>query len=143
MASRPRGPRPAPPEAERPLGDIVSDVTDRASLLVREEIELAKAELRIKGERLGKGAAAGAAAAVFGLFTLVYFLHALAYFLGEVLFGEAIWLGYLVVTVILFVLGVVAAVLARRFIRRGTPPKPEMAIEEARRTREVIEEARR
>ena len=140
--SRPR-PRPVPPEAERPLGDIVSEVTGRASFLVREEIELAKAEVRIKATRLGKGAAAGAAAAVFGVFTLIYFLHALAYFLGEVVFGEAIWLGYLVVTVILLVLGVVAALLAKRFIQRGSPPTPQMAIQEAKETRQMIEETRR
>jgi uncharacterized membrane protein len=143
MTSPTRGPRPAPPEAERPLGDIVSEVSTKASLLVREEIELAKAELRVKGARLGRGAAAGAVAAVFGLLTLIYFLHGLAYFLGEVLFGEAIWLGYLVVTIVLLVIGVIAAVLARRFIQSGTPPTPQMAIEEAKETRRVIEEARR
>jgi hypothetical protein len=136
-------PRPPPPGAERPLGEIVSDVTSKASLLIREEIELAKAEVRIKATRLGKGAAAGAAAAVFGVLTLIYFLHGLAYFLGEVVFGEAIWLGYLVVTLILLVFGVIAAVLARRFIQRGTPPTPQMAIEEAKETRQMIEEARR
>ena len=143
MTSPARGPRPAPPEAERPLGDIVSEVSTKASLLVREEIELAKAELRVKGARLARGAAAGAVAAVFGILTLIYFLHGLAYFLGEVLFGEAIWLGYLVVTIVLLVIGVIAAVLARRFIRSGTPPTPQMAIEEAKETRRVIEEARR
>jgi hypothetical protein len=142
MASRPRGPRPAPPEAERPLGDIVSDVSQKASLLVREEIELAKAEMRIKAARLARGAAAGAAAAVFGVFTLIYLLHGVAYFLGEVLFGEAIWLGYLIVTIVLLVLGAVAGLMARRFIQRGTPPTPQMAIEEAKETRRVIEEAR-
>ncbi len=139
----PRGSRPAPPGADRPLGDIVSEVSEKASLLVREEIELAKAEMQIKGARFARGAAAGAAAGLFALFALVYLLHALAWFLGEVLFGEAIWVGYVVVGVLLVLVAAVAGLLARRFIRRAVPPTPQMAIEEARRTRGVLEEVRR
>lgn len=152
MASPAPGSRPAPapsatpappPGAERPLGDIVSELSEKATTLVREEIELAKAEITIKATRLGKGAAVGAVAGVFLLFTLVFFLHFLSFFLGEVIFGDAIWAGYLVVTIVLLVLGIVAGLVARRFIQRGTPPTPELAIEEARKTRGVIEEARR
>lgn len=134
----PRGSR----AAERPLGEIVSEVSEKASLLVREEIELAKAELQIKGARLARGAAAGAAAGIFLLLALIYFLHGLAYFLGEVVFGEAIWAGYLVVTILLVLVGAVAGLLARRFIQRAVPPTPEMAIQEARKTRDVLEEVR-
>jgi hypothetical protein len=138
----PRASGPAPPGADRALGDIVGEVSEKASLLVREEIELAKAELTIKGARLARGAAAGAAAGVFLLFALIYLLHALAYFLGEVLFGEAIWAGYLVVTILLLILGAVAGLVARRFIQRAVPPTPEMAIAEARKTRDLLEEVR-
>lgn len=154
MASPPRDVRPAagaPPSAtdtrasgtERPLGDIVSEVTQRASLLVREEVELAKAELQIKAKRLAVGAAVGAVAGVFALFTLIYFLHGLAYLLQDLFFGNNVWAGYFVVTVILLLIGGVAAVVALRSIRRGTPPTPEMAIEEARQTRGMLEQARR
>ena len=128
---------------ERPLGEIVSEVTERASRLVREEVELAKAEMTIKAKRLAFGAAAGAVAGVFALFTLIYFLHGLAYLFQDLFFGNNVWAGYFVVTLILVLIGVVAALVARRFIRRGTPPTPEMAIQEARETRGMLEQARR
>ena len=67
-----------PPQgsAEKSLGEIVAEVSEKASLLVREEIELAKAEVTQKVTRLGKGAAGGAAAGVFLFFALIEFLHA-------------------------------------------------------------------
>ena len=131
------------PSGERPLGDIVSEVTERASRLVREEVELAKTEMAIKAKRLAIGAAAGVVAGVFALFTLIYFLHGLAYLFQDLFFGNNVWAGYFVVTLILVLIGVVAALLARRFIQRGSPPMPEMAIREARETRGMLEEARR
>ena len=127
--------------AEKQLGEIVGEVSAKASLLVREEIELAKAELTDKAGKLGRGAAAGAAAGVFAFFALIFFLHALAWFFAEVA-GLPVWAAYLLVAGILLVLGAIAGFLALRFLRRGTPPKPELAIEEARRTRAVLEEAR-
>jgi len=61
--------------ADKNLGDIVSEVSEKASLLVREEIELAKAEVTQKVKTLGKGAAVGAAAGVFLIFALVMALQ--------------------------------------------------------------------
>jgi len=139
--SSPTGGGPPRGTAEKQLGEIVGEVSAKASLLVREEIELAKAELVDKAGKLGRGAAAAAAAAVFGLFALIFFLHSLALFINWA-GGLPPWVGYLIVTVLLIVLGAIAGVLALRFFRRGTPPKPELAIEEARRTRAVLEEAR-
>lgn len=130
-----------PGTAEKQLGEIVSEVSAKASLLVREEIELGKAELQDKAAKLGRSAAAGAVAAVFAVFALIFFLHSLAWFLNEVA-GLPVWVGYLIVTVLLLILGAIAGFLALRFFQRGTPPKPELAIEEAKRTRAVLEEAR-
>lgn len=133
-----------PDAADKSLGDIVRDVSEKSSLLVREEIQLAQTELRQKASRLARGAAAGAAASVFALLALIYLLHALAFLFWDLtgLSFSWIWLGYVIVTVLLLVLGVAGGLLARRFVMRATPPKPEIAIEEARKTREAIEEAR-
>lgn len=131
-------------DGERPLGEIISEVSSRASLLVREEIQLAKAEIGDKAGKLAKGAAAGAVAAFFGLLALLYFLHALAWFFVDIFNAEgAVWIGFLIVTLLLVVVGAVAALLAKRFVTRGIPPTPELAIEEAKRTRQTIEEVRR
>lgn len=129
--------------AEKSLGEIVSEVSEKASFLVREEIELARAEVTQKVSRLGRGAAVGAAAGLFAFLSVFYLLHALAYVLWDIIDdGDNVWIGYFIVTGILLGLGVVAGFLAYRFFKRGTPPKPEAAIEEARRTREALEEAR-
>jgi uncharacterized membrane protein YqjE len=133
---------PPPGSAEKSLGEIVNEVSEKATLLVREEIELAKAEIQQKVMRIAKGAAFGAIAGIFLVFMLVYLLHALSWFWVDLFNWSGIWLGYLVTTGILLVLGLLCGLLAVRFFKKGTPPKPELAIEEAKRTREVLEEAR-
>src|SRR4051812_50152685 len=89
------------------LGKAIQEVSEKASLLVREEIALAKAELTEKISGLAKGAAVGAAAGVFLLAGLIYFLHFLALLIADVL-GVNPWVGYLIVAGVLFVLGGIA-----------------------------------
>jgi hypothetical protein len=121
------------------LGDIVSEVSEKATLLVRQEIELAKAEVTSKVSKLTRGAAIGAAAGVFLIFGITMFFHTLAWFLYDLFdFGE-IWYGFAIVTGILFLLAILAALLAYRLFKRGAPPTPDMAIEEAKKTRAQFE----
>ena len=124
--------------ADKNLGEIVTEVSEKASLLVREEIELAKAEVTQKVKTLGKGAAVGAAAGVFLIFALVMFLHTLAWFLNDLLDTASVWPGYAITTGILLVFTVIAGLLAKRWLSSGTPT-PDMAIEEAKLTRESLE----
>jgi uncharacterized membrane protein YqjE len=128
-----------PPEgAEKSLGEIVSEVSEKASLLVREEIELAKAEVQEKFSRLARGAVVGAAAGVFVVLALIYLFHALAWLITDAL-GEPPWTGFAIVTAALLLLGALAGFLAFRAFKKGAPPTPDLAIEEARRTREALE----
>jgi uncharacterized membrane protein YqjE len=128
-----------PPEgAEKSLGEIVSEVSEKASLLVREEIELAKAEVQEKFSRLARGAVVGAAAGVFVVLALIYLFHALAWLITDAL-GEPPWTGFAIVTAALLLLGALAGFLAFRAFKKGAPPTPDLAIEEARRTREAFE----
>ncbi len=112
------------------LGQAIQEVSEKASLLVREEIALAKAELTQKLSGLARGAAIGAAAGVFAVFALIYFFHFVALAL-DALFGVDPWVGYLIVFGVLILLAVVAGFIAARLFRKGTPPTPQMAIEEA------------
>jgi hypothetical protein len=129
----------APPGADKNLGEIVSEVSEKASLLVRQEIELAKAEVTSKVSKLTRGAAVGAAAGVFLIFGITMFFHTLAWFLYDLFdFGE-IWYGFAIVTGILFLLAILAAFLAFRLFKKGAPPTPDMAIEEAKKTRAQFE----
>ena len=131
-----------PDSAEKSLGDIVGEVSQKASLLVREEIELAKAEVQQKATRLGKGAAVAAAAGVFAFFAVIYGLIALALLIDEI-FDFQLWVGFAIVTILLLILGAIAGFLAYRFFQKGAPPTPDLAIEEAKRTRAAIEDVRR
>ena len=133
-----------PGSAEKSLGEIVNEVSEKATLLVREEIELAKAEVQQKISRLVKGVALAVIGGVFLFLVLIYFLHALALFLDDILNvnPSGVWIGYAIVTGGLLVLGLLAILLAVRFFKRGAPPVPELAIEEAKLTRDMIEEAR-
>jgi uncharacterized membrane protein YqjE len=131
-----------PPDdsASKSLGEIVSEVSEKASLLVREEIELAKAEVTGKLSKLGRGAAIGAAAGVFLVFGVTMFFHGLAWFLDDVFnWEDNIWAGFAVVTGLLFLLAILAGLLAFRLFKKGAPPTPDLAIEEAKRTRAELE----
>ena len=127
-------------DADKSLGEIVAEVSEKASQLVREEVELAKAEVTDKLSKLGRGAAIGAAAAVFLIFGVTMFFHSLAWFLDDVFnWEDNIWAGFAVVTVLLFLLAALSAFIAYRLFKKGAPPTPDLAIEEARRTRAELE----
>ena len=125
--------------AEKSLGEIVSEVSEKASLLVREEIELAKAEVRDKVSKITKGVVVATVAGVVLIFAVSIFLHGLAWLIDDLFDFEAIWQGFAIVFVLLVLLAAAAGYLAYRWLRGGTPPTPDLAIEEARRTREELE----
>jgi hypothetical protein len=128
--------------AEKSLGDVVSEVSEKASLLVREEIELAKAEISAKVKSIGKGAGVAIAAGIFLSGAAIMFLFWLSFFINDLFNWEAdIWPGFAAVTVGLMLLAVIAGLLAKRWLSRGAPPTPDLAIEEAKRTREALEQA--
>jgi H+/Cl- antiporter ClcA len=131
-----------PPQdtGEKSLGEVIADVSEKASQLVREEIELAKAEVTGKLSKLGRGAGIAAAAGVFLIFGVTMFFHSLAWFLDDIFNWEGnIWAGFAVVTALLFLLAILAALIAYRLFKKGAPPTPDLAIEEAKRTRAELE----
>jgi H+/Cl- antiporter ClcA len=129
----------ADPDTNRPqaIGHTVAEISEKASLLVREEIELAKAEITRKATSLGKGIAVVVAAGIFAVFGLIYFLHFAAWLLYDLFFDQVFW-GYLIVTVFLFLLAAIAGLVGYRWIKKGAPPTPDMAIEEAKRIQETV-----
>jgi uncharacterized membrane protein YqjE len=120
------------------LGQAIQDVTEKASLLIREEIELAKTEMTEKASKLGKGAGIGGAAGIFAVFGLIYLLHSVAWAIASLLDDDNPWLGYLIVAVVLFIVGAIAGLIAARQFKRGSPPTPQMAIEEGKLIKETV-----
>jgi uncharacterized membrane protein YqjE len=131
------------PDGARPLGlgATVTEVSERAALLVREEIELAKAEIAEKTARLARGAVVAVAAGVFALTALFFILIGCAWLLYyELPIGNEFtyfW-GFFAMAAILIVLAILAGVIAARAVRSSAPPVPEQAIEQARKIRETV-----
>jgi uncharacterized membrane protein YqjE len=131
---------PPPDGADKSLGEIVAEVSEKASQLVREEIELAKAEVTDKLSKLTRGAVVAAAAGVFLVFGITMFFHGMAWFLDDVFnWEDNVWVGFAVVTLALFLCATLAGLFAYRLFKKGSPPTPDLAIEEAKRTRAELE----
>ena len=122
------------------LGRAVQEVSERASLLVREEIALAKAEMTEKATKLAKGAAVGTAAGIFAVFALVYLVHSLSWGIFALVSDDInfVWVGYLIAGGLLLLIGGIAGFLASRFLKGGVPPTPQMAIEEGKLIKETV-----
>ena len=111
---------------ERPLGELLKQLSEQTTRLVRQELELAKAELTQKGKQAGAGAGLFGAAGAIGFLALAALTTCFILALNAVM---PAWLAALLVVV---VYGVVAAVLAMRGrakVKQATPPVPEQTIE--------------
>src|SRR4051794_6979230 len=104
------------PQQEPPPSDIakaIQDITEYSQLLIREEVELAKAEIASSVTKLIKGAVVGIVAGVFVLFGAIYFFEAAAWLIWQQSgTTNSFWLGFFIVAVLLFVLAAIAAFLA-------------------------------
>ena len=118
--------QPVNDERERPTSELLKQLTDQTTRLVRQEIELAKLELQEKGKKAGVGAGMFGGAAALGLYALGALTATIILALATFLPG---WVAALIVTV---VYGAVAGVLALRGkaqVKQATPPVPEQAVE--------------
>jgi hypothetical protein len=127
-----------PPE-DMSVGELVFEVSDRASILLREEIELAKTEVTEKLHRLLRGSVVGLAAGVFILLALAMFMHGFAWLLNDLFFDDDVWAGFLVEAGLFLLIAAGAGLFAYRSFKRGAPPTPEMAIEEAKEIKATFE----
>jgi len=107
---------------ERPIGELVKDLAGQTSTLVRQEIQLAQAELTSKGKQAGRGAGMLAAAAVAGLLALIALTVCLIVALDS---AVPLWLAALLVTLLWGVIGAVLAARGRKDLEQATPPVPQ------------------
>jgi hypothetical protein len=122
------------PGPERSLGQLVADATADISTIVRSEIALAKAEITGEAKLAGKGAGLLAGAAFVGLLGLIFFFHTVA---NVIAIWLPIWAGYLITTVLLFVIAAILGVVGKNSVTR-VQPRPERTIKNAQETIEAL-----
>lgn len=125
------------PNTEPTTAELISNVGDQVSRLVRDELELAKAELRQKGKRFGTGVALGGAAGVLAWFGLAGLLVAAGAALALVM---PVWAAALIVAVVLLAVAGVLAAVGVGDVKKSTPPIPEQAIDSTRRDIAAVRE---
>jgi hypothetical protein len=121
------------------LARAVTEVSERVTVLIREEIELAKAEVTVKVKSLTRGVVWFGLAAVLGLFGVIFIPVTIAWGLDDVLVSGAggLWKGFGIVMAGFLLGALVCVILGIRKVRVGAPT-PTMAIDEAKKIRATV-----
>jgi uncharacterized membrane protein YqjE len=130
---------PPQPQDERSVSELVFDVAEKSSSLVREEIELAKTEVSEKVSKLLRGSVVGLAAGTFAFLALILVMEGVAWLLAEEVFDGNAWPGFFVEAALFLLIAAAAGFIAYRSVQAGAPPVPEQAIEEAKLTKATLE----
>jgi MFS family permease len=112
---------------ERPLGELVKQLATETSTLVKQEIDLAKAEMTEKGKKAGKGAGIFGAAGIIGFLALSALTACLIALLATAL--DHVWLAALIVALVYGAIAGVLALTGKKEVQEATPPAPEQTIE--------------
>ncbi|HUA03613.1 MAG TPA: phage holin family protein [Solirubrobacteraceae bacterium] len=112
--------------ADASLGELVKQLSEQSSRLARQEVELAKAELAMKGKKAGVGAGMFGGAGVFGFYGFGALVAAAVLALAT---AVAAWLAALIVAAVLAAVAGVLALQGKSKVAQATPPVPEQATE--------------
>jgi hypothetical protein len=118
---------------EKPVGDLLKDLSQQTSTLVRQELELARAELTQKGRAAGIGAGMFGGAGLFGFFAFAVLTACFVLALATALDA---WLAALIVAAVYGAVAGVLALTGRSKVQQATPPVPEQATDS---TKETVE----
>jgi uncharacterized membrane protein YqjE len=111
---------------DRPVGELLKELSTQTTTLVRQELELAKAEMAEKGKQAGLGAGMFGGAGLFALLALAALTTCVIAALAT---GMDVWLAALIVAVVYAAVAGVLALLGKQKTREAIPPAPEQAIE--------------
>jgi uncharacterized membrane protein YqjE len=139
----PLSPPPVPPTApaaeKKSVAELVFDVSEGTSSLIREEFELAKAEVTEKVGKILRGSVVGVVAGAFAFLALILVMEGIAWLLNEELFDGKTWPGFFIEAAVFLLIAAGAGFFAYRTLQAGAPPVPEQAIEEAKLTKTMFE----
>ncbi len=121
---------PTPNTDERPVAELVQELSQQTATLVRQELQMAQLEMKEKGKRAGIGAGLFGGAGGLAFYGLGVLLAAIV--LGLATFLEP-WIAALIVAVVLFAVAGVLALTGKKQVEQATPPAPERAIASTKR----------
>jgi uncharacterized membrane protein YqjE len=111
---------------ERPIGELLRELSDQTATLVKQELDLAKAELSEKGKQAGMGAGMFGGAGLFGVLALAALTTCIIAALDT---GMELWLAALIVAVVYAAIAAVLGLQGRNKVQEAGPPVPEQAKE--------------
>lgn len=111
---------------ERPAAELMKELASQTSTLVRQELDLAKAEMAQKGKQAGLGVGMFGAAGIVGF---VAFLALTACFVAALATGMKVWLAAVIVAAVYALIAGALAVVGRSRVKEATPPVPEQTVE--------------
>ena len=111
---------------DRPVGELLKELSDHTTTLVKQEIALAKAELAQKGKRAGAGAGMFGGAGLFGVFAFAALTTVLIVVLDSAM---TLWLAALIVAVVYAAVAAVLAQNGKKQMEKVGPPVPEQAVD--------------
>jgi MFS family permease len=111
---------------ERPIGELFKQLSEETSTLIRQELELARAELREKGREAGKGAGFLGGAGLLGLLAAGALTACLILLLDK---AVAVWVAALIVAVVYGAIAGILALRGKERVQAATPPAPEQTVE--------------
>jgi len=129
-----------PPSQEHPTGELVKQLSEQVSVLVREELKLAQLEMTRKGKQAGVGAGVLGGGAVIALYAVGCLIACVILAISEALAG---WLSALIVGVALLAVAGAAALVGKNRLQKATPPVPTDAVDSVKTDMEVIKERAR
>lgn len=124
---------------ERPVAQLVQDLSQQTATLVRQELRLAQLEMQQKGKKAGVGIGLFGGAGVVAVYGLGVLIAAAVLALATAVDG---WLSALIVAVVLFAVAGVAALLGKKEVAEATPPVPEQAIDSTQKDVQEIKDRR-
>jgi uncharacterized membrane protein YqjE len=124
-------------QSDQQLGDLVKQLSEQTSDLVRKELKLAQLEMQEKGKRAGVGVGLFGGAGLIALYGVGVLIAAVVLALSTAIDA---WLAALIVAVVLFAVAGVAALMGRKQVEQATPPQPEQAIASTKRDVQVVKE---
>ena len=111
---------------DRPVAELLKELSNQTTTLVKQELELAKAEMAEKGKQAGLGIGMFGGAGLFGLLALGALTTCLIAALGT---GMELWLAALIVTVVYAAIAGALTLVGRQKAQEATPPAPQQAID--------------